>query len=35
MWSYVGSNQQQQWLWHAIDHQTGEVLAYVLSNHQD
>lgn len=35
MWSFVGSKQQQRWLWHAIDHQTGEVLAYVLSNHQD
>ena len=35
MWSYVGSKQQQRWLWHAIDHATGAVLAYVLSNHQD
>jgi IS1 family transposase len=35
MWSFVGSKQQQRWLWHAIDHETGEVLAYVLSNHQD
>nr|WP_242541888.1 IS1 family transposase [Leptolyngbya sp. Cla-17] len=35
MWSDVGSKKQQRWLWHAIDHQTGEVLAYVLSHHQD
>lgn len=35
MWSFVKTKQQQRWLWHAIDHQTGEVLAYVLSNHQD
>jgi insertion element IS1 protein InsB len=35
MWSFVGSKKQERWLWHAIDHQTGEVLAYVLSNHQD
>ena len=35
MWSFVGSKQQQRWLWHAIGHQTGQVLAYVLSNHQD
>lgn len=35
MWSFVESKQQQRWLWHAIDHDTGEVLAYVLSNHQD
>ena len=35
MWSFVGSKKQQRWLWHAIDHHTGEVLAYGLSNHQD
>ncbi len=35
MWSDVGSKRQQRWLWHAIDPHTGEVLAYVLSNHQD
>ncbi len=35
MWSFVGSKQQQRWLWHAIGHDTGEVLAYVLSTHRD
>jgi insertion element IS1 protein InsB len=35
MWSFVGSKQQQRWLWHAVDHQTGEVLAYVLAEHKD
>jgi insertion element IS1 protein InsB len=35
MWSFVTSKQQQRWLWHAIDHSTGEVLAYVFSHHQD
>ena len=35
MWSFVQSKQQQRWLWHAIDHNTGEVLAYVLSDHKD
>ncbi len=35
MWSFVRSKQQQRPLWHAIDHQTGEVLAYVLSDHKD
>ncbi len=25
----------QRWLWHAINHQTPEVLAYVLSDHTD
>ena len=35
MWSFVGSKQQQRWLWHAIDHQTGFVLAYVLADHKN
>jgi insertion element IS1 protein InsB len=35
MWSVVGKKSQQRWLWHAIDHQTGEVLAYVLGTRQD
>ncbi|MBP7966585.1 MAG: hypothetical protein KAX51_11940 [Chromatiaceae bacterium] len=29
MWSYVGSKDQQRWLWHTIDHATGKGLAYV------
>jgi insertion element IS1 protein InsB len=24
-----------RWLWHAIDYQTGKVLAYVLATHED
>ena len=35
MWSFVKQKSQQRWLWHAIDHQTGVVLAYVLGTHQD
>jgi len=35
MWSFVQSKAQQRWLWWAIDHETGEVLAYVFSNHED
>ncbi len=35
MWSFVGSKQQQRWLWHAVDHQTGQLLAYVLAPHED
>ncbi|MEM0979791.1 MAG: IS1 family transposase [Cyanobacteria bacterium P01_H01_bin.58] len=35
MWSFVQSKRQQRWLWHAIDHQTGVVLADVLAPHQD
>ena len=42
IWSFVGSKQQQRWLWHANttwseanDHKTGAVLAYGLSDHKD
>ena len=35
MWSVVEKKSQQRWLWHAIDHRTGVVLAYVLGTHQD
>src|SRR5206468_2142029 len=30
MWSFVGHKGNPRWLWHAIDHQTGAVLAYVF-----
>jgi insertion element IS1 protein InsB len=35
MWSYVGNKNNQRWLWHAIDHGSGKVLAYVFGDHQD
>jgi insertion element IS1 protein InsB len=35
MWSFVQSKQQQRWLWQAVDHVTGEVLAYVLNTRED
>jgi insertion element IS1 protein InsB len=35
MWSFVRHKAQQRWLWHAIDHQSGAVLAYVLGPHAD
>jgi IS1 family transposase/transposase-like protein len=35
MWSFVDSKKQQRWLWHAIDHATGAILAYVLAPHKD
>ena len=35
MWSFVGSKKQPRWLWHAIDHQTGLVLAYVFGRRKD
>src|SRR5262245_18135054 len=30
MWSFVGAKKRARWLWHAIDHHTGSVLAYVV-----
>ena len=35
MWSYVHSKANPRWLWHAIDHHTGTVLAYVCGRRQD
>ena len=35
MWSFVGSKRQQRWLWHAIDHHTGQILAYVFGTRED
>jgi insertion element IS1 protein InsB len=35
MWSYVGKKADPRWLWHAIDHHSGRVLAYVFGQRQD
>jgi IS1 family transposase len=35
IWSFVGSKAQQRWLWYAIDHATGKILAYVLGSRKD
>ena len=35
MWSFVGDKSNQRWLWHAIDHHTGKILAYVLGKRKD
>lgn len=35
MWSYVGNKKEQRWLWHAINHRTGTVLAYVFGRRKD
>jgi insertion element IS1 protein InsB len=35
MWSYVRSKANPRWLWHAIDHRTGKVLAYVFGRRKD
>ena len=31
----MGHKGNQRWLWHAIDHATGEVLAYVFGKRKD
>ena len=35
MWSYVGKKAEPRWLWHAIDHHSGAVLAYVFGRRKD
>ncbi len=35
MWSFVGKKENQRWLWHAIDHRSGQVLAYGLGERKD
>jgi insertion element IS1 protein InsB len=35
MWSFVGNKGHPRWLWHAIDHHTGAVLAYVFGRRKD
>jgi len=35
MWSFVQSKANPRWLWHAIDHHTGTVLAYVFGRRKD
>lgn len=35
MWSYVRRKSNPRWLWHAIDHRTGKVLAYVFGRRKD
>ena len=35
LWSFVGKKGDQRWLWHAIDHHTGAVLAYVFGRRKD
>src|SRR5438105_15600047 len=35
MWSYVGKKKAPRWLWHAIDHRSGKVLAYVFGQRQE
>ncbi len=35
MWSFVGKKPEQRWLWHAIEHWTGTVLAYIFGRRTD
>src|SRR5258706_13228837 len=35
MWSFVGAKETERWLWHALDHHTGKVLAYVVGTRKD
>jgi insertion element IS1 protein InsB len=35
MWSFVGAKKTERWLWHALDHRTGRVLAYVVGTRKD
>ena len=35
MWSFVGKKAEPRWLWHAIDHHSGAVLAYVFGRRKD
>jgi insertion element IS1 protein InsB len=35
MWSFVARKANPRWLWHAIDHHTGKVLAYVFGRRKD
>ena len=35
MWSFVGRKEEQRWLWQALDHRSGTVLAYVFGKRQD
>ncbi|MEM9568238.1 MAG: hypothetical protein AAF974_08010 [Cyanobacteria bacterium P01_E01_bin.34] len=32
MWSFVHSKRQQGWLWHAIDHRSGQILSLCSSS---
>lgn len=35
MWSYVARKSNPRWLWYAIDHCSGKVLAYVFGTRKD
>ena len=35
MWRYVGKKTNPVWLWHAIDHRSVRVLAYMFGRRKD
>jgi insertion element IS1 protein InsB len=35
MWSFVGKKKRPRWMWHALDHRSGKVLAYVFGRRTD
>jgi IS1 family transposase len=35
MRSFVGGQEAARWLWHALDHHTGHVVAYVMGSRAD
>lgn len=35
MWSFVRKQANQRWLWHALDHETGRVLAAVFGDRKE
>ena len=34
-WAFVGKKSNQRWLWHAVDHGTNTVIAYVFGKRKD
>ena len=35
LWSFVKNKRNQRWLWYAINHDTGEILAYTFGKRKD
>ena len=35
MWSFVGGKKQPWWLWEALDHKTGRIVAYTFGRRAD
>ena len=35
MWSFISSKKRPRWLWEALDHQTGRIVAYTFGRRAD